>query len=121
MVNTRDSGKAAKNVSKKLNSIRKKGHSYRKILLSLTKLKLEDKERKSKMAFLERKLEHKRITLENLKVWHKFDKFFALEEDLVKKGKEQDKKLLKEQETHNTDLYLRETWGNQMYMIAADM
>ncbi|KAJ5527526.1 hypothetical protein N7513_011685 [Penicillium frequentans] len=121
MVNTRDPEKAAKDTRKKLKRLRKKGHSYRKILLSLTKLKLEDKERKSKMAYLERKLDHKRIALENLRVRHQFDNFLTLNEKLVKKGEEQDEKFLKNQEKYDTDIYLEETWGSQEYMVASEM
>ncbi|KAJ6006160.1 hypothetical protein N7451_004104 [Penicillium sp. IBT 35674x] len=121
MVNVRDPEKAAKDARKKLNRMRKKGHSYRKILLSLTKLKLEDKERKSKMAYLERKLDHKRIALENLRVRYQFNNFLTLNENVVKKGEEQDEKFLKNQKKYDTDIYLEETSGSQMYMIASEM
>ncbi|KAJ5802672.1 uncharacterized protein N7503_005122 [Penicillium pulvis] len=121
MVNIRDPEKAAKDARKKLKRLRKKGHSYRKILLSLTKLKLEDKERKSKMAYLERKLDHKRIALENLRARHKFNNFLTLNEKLAKKGEEQDDKFLKEQEKYDTDIYLEEIWGRQIYMVASEM
>ncbi|KAJ5898174.1 hypothetical protein N7504_008462 [Penicillium tannophilum] len=121
MVNIRDPEKAAEDTRKKLKRLRKKGHSYRKILLSLTKLKLEDKERKSKMAYLERKLDHKRIALENLRPRHEFNHFLTLNEKLAKKGEEQDEKFLKEQERYDTDIYLEESWGRQIYMVASEM